>query len=183
MESFLCESMVRGYHVYKDIWDAVKEQILDCQREPSNRHEPFAVSVVQNATVVGHLPRKISTICSLFLQGNGSISCRVAGGRRYSRDLPQGGLEIPCVLTFTGSSPLLDKTEKLLKEVTTLAGKTDKENKQPPSADTNPPNKKVKVDDEWIREGRVCLKMSERQMVSRDKLCPDHHATPVSSSR
>ena len=31
MESFSCESMVRGYHVYKDIWDAVEEQILDCQ--------------------------------------------------------------------------------------------------------------------------------------------------------
>ena len=94
------------------------------------------------------------------------LSC--SGGRRYSRDLPQGGLEIPCVLTFTGSSPLVDKTEKLLKEVITLAGKTDKENKQPSSADTNPPNKKAKVDDEWIRVGRVCLKMSERCVVSEN---------------
>lgn len=52
--------------------------------------------------------------------------------------------------------------------MTTLAGTTDQESKQPPSADTNPPNKKAKVDDEWIRVGRVSLKMSERGVVSEN---------------
>ena len=60
---FRFDSVVRGYHVYEDIWDAVEEQILDSRREPSNRHDPFTVSVIQNGTVVGHLPRRISTIC------------------------------------------------------------------------------------------------------------------------
>ena len=44
--------------------------------------------------VIGHLPRKLSKICSLFIRRGGSICCIVTGGRRYSADLPQGGLEI-----------------------------------------------------------------------------------------
>ena len=51
------------------------------------------------ATSFGTLiPSKLSHIYSLFLRRGGTIRCRVAGGRRYSYDLPQGGLEIPCVM-------------------------------------------------------------------------------------
>ena len=34
--------------------------------------------------------------------------------RRYSRDLIQGGLEIPCVITLQGAMDLIDKASKLL---------------------------------------------------------------------
>jgi len=51
-------------------------------------------------TVAGHVPRSISSICSIFLRQGGSINSRV-NGHRHSSDLPQGGLEIPCVLTFS----------------------------------------------------------------------------------
>ena len=34
--------------------------------------------------------------------------------RKYSKDLPQGGLEIPCVLTLRGTKDLVDKFVKLL---------------------------------------------------------------------
>ena len=49
---------------------------------------------------IGHVPRAISPICSIFIRRGGTIKCLITGGRRYSSDLPQGGLEIPCVLTF-----------------------------------------------------------------------------------
>ena len=32
-----------------------------------------------------------------------------AGGSQYSHDLPQGGLEVPCQLTFKGDEKLVDK--------------------------------------------------------------------------
>ena len=51
---------------------------------------------------VGHLPRKISQICSIFLMGGGTITATVTGRRRYSSDLAQGGLEIPCDLRCSG---------------------------------------------------------------------------------
>ena len=36
------------------------------------------------------------------------------GRRRYSADLPQGRLEVPCRLRFQGSIKELDKLQKLL---------------------------------------------------------------------
>ena len=40
------------------------------------------------------------------------------GSRQYSRDLPQGGLEIPCIYTFkTSNHDLLDKRKKYLEEL------------------------------------------------------------------
>ena len=40
---FALSSMVRGYHVYKDIWDADEGEILDCVQETTNHHDPHAV--------------------------------------------------------------------------------------------------------------------------------------------
>ena len=95
--------MVRGYHVYKDIWDTGEGETLIhvCVRETSNQNYPYAVAVVKDAVIVRHVPRKISALCSLFRRRGGTLSCRVDGGRWYSLDLPQGGLEISCTLIFT----------------------------------------------------------------------------------
>ena len=57
-----------------------------------------------NLTVVGHVPYRISSICSIFLRRGGAINCTVDASRRYSSGIPQGGLKIPCVLTFTAQS-------------------------------------------------------------------------------
>ena len=99
---FEAEAMFRGYHQYKDIWDAQLGEELECQRENSNPHDIFAVAVLKSGVVVGHVPKKISSICSLFLRRGGAIHCRVSDVKRYSADLEQGGLEIPCILKFEG---------------------------------------------------------------------------------
>ena len=76
-----------------------------CRRETSNRFDPFAVAVIKDGTVVGHVPRKLSAICLLFLRHCGVTICQIDGQRRYSRDLPQGGLEVRVyILTFTGDN-------------------------------------------------------------------------------
>ena len=93
MSTFSISSSVRGYHVYKDIWEAAEGEVLPCIRELHNLQDPFAVAVKKDSTIVGHIPRLISAACSSFLRRNGMISCR-------KEDLPQGGLEIPCMLTF-----------------------------------------------------------------------------------
>lgn len=115
--AFEVQAMVRGYHKYKDIWEAKIGENLQCQREPGNVHDLYAVSVMNSGLVVGHVPKKISSTCSLFLRRGGSILCTVTGGRRYSADLAEGGLEVPCTLKFqidSGSITLLNKAEKLV---------------------------------------------------------------------
>ncbi len=73
---FCVEAMVRGCHTYQIVWTAVVGEELPCQRETVNPRDPFAVK--------DDVPGKISSICSLFLRRNGSISCRVTRSRRYS---------------------------------------------------------------------------------------------------
>ncbi len=59
--SFSVEAMVRGCHAYKDIWTAVVGEELPCQRERANPRDPFAVAVLKDEAIVGHVPRKISS--------------------------------------------------------------------------------------------------------------------------
>ena len=72
----------------------------------------YAVAVIKDGVIIGHLPRKVSRVCSLFLRRGGSIQCTVVGRRRYSSDLPQGGLEIPCCLIFTAMPKEMQKLKK-----------------------------------------------------------------------
>ena len=56
-------------------------------------------------------------MCLLFLCQGGNIVCIVTGHRRYSQDLPQGGLEIPCTLSFSGESTYIEKAKHCLRGV------------------------------------------------------------------
>ena len=95
-------SCVRGYHIYHTTWSPVLVETLPCTREPTNSQDRYAVAVRKAGVTVGHVPRKISRLCSLFLRRGGEILCTVTGGHRYSSDLEQGGMEIPCLLLFKG---------------------------------------------------------------------------------
>ena len=106
---FSVESMIRGYHEYQSIWEnpSIGESLI-CEREIGNCYDTHAVAIKKtiegDIKTAGHVPRKISAICSIFIRRGGSIVCLVNGSRRYSSDLPQGGLEIPCILKFVASN-------------------------------------------------------------------------------
>ena len=97
-----------------NVWSSVLDEELPCQRETGNISDPFAVSVLKDGVIVGHVPRKISSICSLFLLRNGSIICHVSGHRRFSEDLPQGDVEIPCTMIFEGDAKRTTKAKDLI---------------------------------------------------------------------
>ncbi len=46
--TFTVESCVRGYHIYKDIWDAEVGEELQCARESDNSVDRYAVAVRKN---------------------------------------------------------------------------------------------------------------------------------------
>lgn len=96
-------------------------EVLHCEAQKNNIKDHYAVAACQeNNTVVGHIPRKTSRVCWLFLNkpsasGN-KVFCCVTGVRRYSNDLPQVGLEIPCMVKFISSEPLMiQKVHTVLK--------------------------------------------------------------------
>ena len=116
---FSIESMDRCYHMYWWVLEASVSEELTCPKERGNLVDPFAVAVLKNGDVVGHILRKISSICCTFLR-NGPITCRVIGSPRYSADLPQGGMEVSCVLIFRGDLQRMDKARRLLQFTTGL---------------------------------------------------------------
>ena len=97
MALFEIEAMVRGYHIYKDVWSAVIDEEFLCKREDGNHFDPFAVAVCNGDRVIGQVPRKSSSVCSLYIRQGGEIHCRVTGSRRFSADLEQVGLEVPII--------------------------------------------------------------------------------------
>ena len=127
----------------------------------------------KSATIVGHLPKRISSTCSLFLRMGESISCEVTGPKQYSVDLIQGGLEIPCRLMLSSSTKeLIGKAKKLLglceqkmskSETTKAASFVLSESKkfnflnntQSASAVNGNPAKKIKLEDTFTSKGDV----------------------------
>ena len=61
--SFRIESSVRGHHVYKDVWSPVIGDELLVQVEEHNTFDEFAMAVMKNSDVVGHVPLETSKIC------------------------------------------------------------------------------------------------------------------------
>ena len=115
METYERACCVRGYHVYRYIWSAAVGEVLSCERQPTNSRDRYAVVVKKDGEAIGHLPRKVSRVCSLFLRRGGTIHCRVSGGRRFSSELAQGGLEVPCKAVFSAKPEEIKKLKRSLK--------------------------------------------------------------------
>ena len=105
------DSCVRGFHVYQDVWNPIIGKVLACRRQTTNIEDRYAIAVYKAEEVVGHVPRKILFLCAAFIRRGGTIYCTVEGNRRYSNDLAQGGMEIPCKLTFIGPLKELQKVQ------------------------------------------------------------------------
>ena len=113
-EEFTTEWCIRGYHIYQGTWTAIVGEELHCELDLTNSVDTSAVAVIKDGQTVGHVPRKISIVCSTFIRRGGVISCQVTGARHYSEDLPQGGLEVPCLIKFKGPGKEIKKVIKLV---------------------------------------------------------------------
>ncbi len=102
-------SIIRGHHVYKQVWTPFLGEIVSLHHESENNHDSHAVAIMKDDTVVGHTPRELSRIFSFFLEHDGVIVAEVTGHRRFGN-----GLEIPCKYRLTGKKNLISRAEKLL---------------------------------------------------------------------
>ena len=71
MSSIVVDSVIRGHYVYKAIWEPVDGEELNTEREIGNPHDLLAVAVTKSLheeRTVGHLPHRISPLCSAFLR-------------------------------------------------------------------------------------------------------------------
>ena len=81
MDKFTFDSAVRGYHVYKVVWKPAIGEKLQADQELDNEVDKFAVKVVKNNEIVGHLPREYSRILWYFIARGGKICVELTGHR------------------------------------------------------------------------------------------------------
>ena len=67
-----CESLVRGYHVYINIWDPLVSDCLKSRKQPTNGMSKTAAAVIRfnsysEEVVLGHVPNNMSKIVFMFL--------------------------------------------------------------------------------------------------------------------
>jgi len=149
--TFTIDSTIRQHHVYKEIWTPIIGEELACAD-----YDPYAVKV---GTVVGHIQCRISATCNLLLKQGGTILFTVSGPRLYTHHLPNGGLDVPCKLSFDGTSHLVIK--KLQKP-----GITDFKEPMSTACETelNPECFKVSKDKQPAsKKQKVCLQFPQVQ--------------------
>ena len=68
-------NVVRGFHVYKAIWTPVLNAKHSTQQEHGNTEDQYAVAIINNDDVVGHVPKELSQTFWFFIERGGEISC------------------------------------------------------------------------------------------------------------
>ena len=66
-----------GYHVYNKTWEAADGEALVHVRKIARKRFRSINCGCERGIVIGQLPRKLSRVCSLFLQRGGTIECTV----------------------------------------------------------------------------------------------------------
>ena len=82
------ESVIRGRHNYKQIWQPLVGEILTLEREEGNNRDKFAVSLLKHATV-GHVLREFSRVFWHFLRHGEAITCKVTDRRKRGKATSQ----------------------------------------------------------------------------------------------
>ena len=87
-------------------------------KESGSIHDGNAVPLLSGDTNVGHIPMKISRLCTSFISKGGRIEALVCGSRQYAADLPQAGLDVPASTCFQERRNLRDDcTTKSVTEI------------------------------------------------------------------
>ena len=111
-ENYYLDSCVRGHHVYLRVWTPHVGEILSTRKEAGNHHNRFAVAVLKDDRIVGHIPCEVSKTAWYFLEHGGDIRCEITSRRRRS-DIAGKGLEVPCTYTFEGKPKMIKELIKL----------------------------------------------------------------------
>jgi len=112
------DTTVRGYHVYRTVWDPSPGECFVVLHQPGKDQDRHAMAVYgmdEPGQIVGHLPCEISKISHYATRHDGKIMREVTGSRRYCREV--GGMEIPCILQFSGTLRNVQILRQAIKEL------------------------------------------------------------------
>ena len=107
---------VRGFHVYKGIWQPEEGKKLMCENEENNKYDLFAIKMCRSLDrkTVDYLPTEISRITRFIVARGAIVEAQLTAAHYRRYPLVQGGLEIPCSLKF--KMPATKKSSESLKK-------------------------------------------------------------------
>ena len=126
--TFQCDSFVKGYNVYKNIWESLVGVCLKSTEEPTNEMDKTVDAVTRinsysEEVVVGHVPKNMSKIVIMFLSLPQYALDIFVTRKRISGGGGGYGLEIPANFYFcdpekaiTWLKNKINKTEEKHKE-------------------------------------------------------------------
>ena len=93
---------IRGYHVYRHVWQPKENETLQCDHESDNDYDLFAIKTYRDAEfhsqLVGHLPLEFLRFTKFLLDHGATINATLSSTHHGRSPLVQGGLDIPCVV-------------------------------------------------------------------------------------
>ena len=82
-------SYVKGYHVYKRVWTPISNEVLQTRREPENPTDKYAVCILKDGKVVGHLKKgsngRFAKTIFYFLRSDTYAKCCVKEYRKAGK--------------------------------------------------------------------------------------------------
>ena len=101
---FQVHSYVTGHYHYQRIWTPNVGEELTSMYELDNAYDEFAVSVLKDDKIVGHVPRELSEKFTTILKSGGSIKVTIRGKPYNTR---RWGIRVPCIYTVSEKETFL----------------------------------------------------------------------------
>ena len=101
-----------------NLWKPILGEVLHCRTEPENPVDKYAVAVLKNKNIVGHLPigksgRFAKTIFYFLRADSLNIATVKVEGKRQNYGDGEG-LQIPCSIQFKGETKSVEILKKQL---------------------------------------------------------------------
>ena len=93
-------SIIRGHHVYKEVWDAAIGEMLEAAsigREEAKEYDKYAVGLYKKDILVRHIPIEISSLCFYFISQDPGNKIKALTTGKRQREI---GLVVPAKLIF-----------------------------------------------------------------------------------
>ena len=100
-EEFQFSSYITGYYHYRHLWTPQIDEELTCIHEVDNIYDEFAIAILKDGLIVGHVPRQISEQFCKLLMGGGCVQVKIIGAPVSTK---RSGIRVPCMYTVKGQS-------------------------------------------------------------------------------
>ena len=101
-------SYVKGYHLYKRMWTPIHNEVLQTRREPENPTDKYAVCVLKDGKVVGHLQKDSNGNNFYFLRSDTFAKCCIKITGKPATLADGEGMLVPCMLELEGQGRYID---------------------------------------------------------------------------